>query len=271
MVKKGDTLIEVTLAVGIFSMIAIAVVSVMNSGTSGAQTALEATLTREEIDAQAEALRFIQNSAANGDERYNSLWKEIVSNAIDFTGTTYPPGSKESIFQFAPETCGDLYDNKTDTDNFSTAISQKAFIINTHGLGNFSNTDFTTLNSTEQNTAIENIFVTVNENNLGEEGIFSEASTYPHLIFTSASGSNSDSNSDSGALSDETNYNQLSKAEGIYIVAIKDKGTNIGGDNKDNKSAFIDFYIRTCWYGSNDQTPSTISTIIRLHDPNVME
>lgn len=266
MVKKGDTLIEVTLAVGIFSMIAIAVVSVMNSGTSGAQTALEATLTREEIDAQAEALRFIQNSAANGDERYNSLWKEIASNAIDFTGTTYPPGSKESIFQFAPETCGDLY--KTDTDNFSTAISQKAFIINTHGLGNFSNEDFTKLTDTEKDQAINNIFVTV-EGHLGEEGIFSEASTYPHLIFKESSTSDSNSDSDSGVLSDETNYDQLSKAEGIYIVAIKDKeGTNIGGVDK---SAFIDFYIRTCWYGSNDQTPSTISTIIRLHDPNVME
>ena len=32
MVKKGDTLIEVTLAVGIFSMVAIAIVAVMSGG-----------------------------------------------------------------------------------------------------------------------------------------------------------------------------------------------------------------------------------------------
>lgn len=268
MVKKGDTLIEVTLAVGIFSMIAIAVVSVMNSGTSGAQTALEATLTREEIDAQAEALRFIQNSAATGDARYQALWKKITGNAIDFSGTTYDSDAEQSITQFAPITCDSLYDNNE--NNYSAAIGQKAFIVNTHGLGNFSNEDFTKLTDTEEDQAINNIFVTV-EGHLGEESIFSEASTYPHLIFkeSSTSDSNSDSDSDSGVLSDETNYDQLSKAEGIYIVAIKDKeGTNIG---EGKKSAFIDFYIRTCWYGSNDQTPSTISTIIRLHDPNVME
>ena len=60
--KRGDTLIEVMLAVGIFSMVAVAVVAVMSGGTSSAQTALETTLAREEIDAQAEALRFIQAS-----------------------------------------------------------------------------------------------------------------------------------------------------------------------------------------------------------------
>ena len=60
--KRGDTLIEVMLAVGIFSMVAVAVVAVMSGGTSSAQTALETTLTREAIDAQAEALRFIQSS-----------------------------------------------------------------------------------------------------------------------------------------------------------------------------------------------------------------
>ena len=37
MVKKGDTLVEVTLAIGIFSMIAIAVASVMGGGTAGAE------------------------------------------------------------------------------------------------------------------------------------------------------------------------------------------------------------------------------------------
>ena len=62
MVKKGDTLIEVLLAVGIFSMIAISVVAVMSGGTSSAQTARETTLAREAIDAQAEALRFIQTA-----------------------------------------------------------------------------------------------------------------------------------------------------------------------------------------------------------------
>ena len=49
--RVGDTLVEVTLAIGIFSMVAIAVVAVVSGSTSGAQSALETTVTREQIDA----------------------------------------------------------------------------------------------------------------------------------------------------------------------------------------------------------------------------
>ena len=85
MVKKGDTLIEVLLAVGIFSMIAISVVAIMSGGTSSAQTALETTLAREEIDAQAEALRYIHSSYINEKNSDNAslssvaLWRRITN------------------------------------------------------------------------------------------------------------------------------------------------------------------------------------------------
>ena len=48
--KRGDTLIEVTIAIGIFSMIAIMAVLVVNTSISGTQAALENTVTREEIN-----------------------------------------------------------------------------------------------------------------------------------------------------------------------------------------------------------------------------
>ena len=60
---RGDTLIEVLLAVSIFSMLAIGVITVMSQGTHAAQRALEITLVRQQIDAQAEALRAAQQSA----------------------------------------------------------------------------------------------------------------------------------------------------------------------------------------------------------------
>ena len=66
MIKKGDTLIEVCIAIGIFSLVAIGVASVMSSGTAGSQTALETTITRKEIDAQGDALRFIHESYISG-------------------------------------------------------------------------------------------------------------------------------------------------------------------------------------------------------------
>ena len=81
MIKKGDTLVEVTIAIGIFSLIAISVASVMNSSSSGAQLSLETTLAREEIDTQAEAIRFIHNAytthkeTSDNAQSLTSLWK----------------------------------------------------------------------------------------------------------------------------------------------------------------------------------------------------
>ena len=82
--RKGDTLIEVAFAIGIFSLVAITVVAVISASTSAAQASLETTLTREDIDSQAEALRFIHDSYINGiqsaktgDNKYENLWKRI--------------------------------------------------------------------------------------------------------------------------------------------------------------------------------------------------
>lgn len=60
--SRGDTLIEVLFAIAIFSLVAIGGLAIMNQGTSTAQRALEITLVRNEIDAQAEALRFMNAS-----------------------------------------------------------------------------------------------------------------------------------------------------------------------------------------------------------------
>ena len=139
MIKKGDTLIEVTLAVGIFSMIAIAIVAVMSSGTSSAQTTLESTLTREEIDSQAEALRFLQSAYvaskdnADSNNRYVKAWKEIVKSSNEVTSDT----KEEDLVQFHPTDCAELYN--VSNDNY--IANQKAFVIDTHALGDFENAD----------------------------------------------------------------------------------------------------------------------------------
>lgn len=56
---KGDTLVEVLFAVTVFSMVAVGGLAIMNQGTAAAQRSLEISLVRSEIDAQAEALRFL--------------------------------------------------------------------------------------------------------------------------------------------------------------------------------------------------------------------
>ena len=234
MVKKGDTLIEVTIAIGIFSMIAIGVASVMSSGSSGSQTALETTLAREEIDVQAEALRFIHSARisnqGNTTNSYDEIWRRITENAIGGDSL------EESTAQFAPETCHTLYDD-------NKLASQHAFILNPKALASGDDAVFLASDATGA-------------------AKFVATSTYPRLIY----GSSAD---DSGSLiaSDGT---ELFQAEGIYIVPVRDSGTNIVGYD-DAQPAFYDFYIRTCWYGTDNERPSTISTVIRLYDPPTIE
>lgn len=60
--QAGDTLIEVLFAITIFSMVVVATLSLMNQGTAAARRSVETTLVREQIDGQAEALRFMHES-----------------------------------------------------------------------------------------------------------------------------------------------------------------------------------------------------------------
>lgn len=251
MVKKGDTLIEVTLAIGIFSMIAIAITAVMSSGTSGAQTALETTLTREEIDTQAEALRFIQTAYAvdknAADQRFPNLWKQIRDGAITDIDK-WTEERRTAVLQYSPTTCDDLYNNND--------IKNHAFIINPRQLGTF------TSSTTDLAKGIKSVYIS----KLDRPNDLTKASIYPRLVFSGISATAQD------ALITDNESNQLYRAEGIYVIAVKDSGTTeiAGGfgPNTEKTSAYYDFYIRTCWYGTDANEPSTISTVIRLYDPD---
>jgi prepilin-type N-terminal cleavage/methylation domain-containing protein len=60
--NRGDTLIEVMFAIAVFSLVAVGAISIMNQGADTAQRALEIALVRQQIDAQAETLRFLNAS-----------------------------------------------------------------------------------------------------------------------------------------------------------------------------------------------------------------
>lgn len=59
---NGDTLIEVLFAVAVFSLIVVVALSIMNQGITASQRALEITQVRQEIDSQAETLRFLHEA-----------------------------------------------------------------------------------------------------------------------------------------------------------------------------------------------------------------
>ncbi|HRQ97915.1 MAG TPA: hypothetical protein PK265_01130 [Candidatus Saccharibacteria bacterium] len=119
---KGDTLIEVLFAVSVFSLVAVGGISIMNQGSAASQRSLEITLVRQQIDSQAETLRFLNSS-------YVSAYS---------TGATYPAGTPAGQWQ-------QIRDNikssgAKDASSFGVGSGDcpvsppdGSFIMNTHG------------------------------------------------------------------------------------------------------------------------------------------
>ncbi|MDB5177336.1 MAG: exported protein of unknown function [Candidatus Saccharibacteria bacterium] len=92
--QRGDTIVEVLFAVTVFSMVAVAGLSLMNQGTAMSQRSLEIGLVRDQMDAQADALRYVHNAyianiSASG-AKTTDVWQDVsakhaVRNAQDFS------------------------------------------------------------------------------------------------------------------------------------------------------------------------------------------
>ena len=260
--RHGDTLIEVALAIGIFSMVAIAVVAVVSGSMSSAQSALELTITREEIDAQAEALRFIQTSyIASGDTnfanntKYAELWHAITERAKEPT---------EEILKYNPGSCAELYDNNGKSGKLNR---QGAFVINTRNLGYEINGGIVNNGideGIENNETVKIGDILIKPEQDGD-GNFYPATTFPRLTYNNMSINDS--------LLDRDNSRELDRVEGIYVVPVRDNHTTTIVDKDsidDDVSAYYDFYIRTCWFATGAKRPSTISTVIRLYNPDAI-
>lgn len=72
--ESGDTIVEVLLAIAVFSAVAVATLILMHRGVLLAQQSLEVTLVRQQIDAQADLLRYVHARAAAGDLPARGVW-----------------------------------------------------------------------------------------------------------------------------------------------------------------------------------------------------
>lgn len=191
--QTGDTLIEVLFAVTVFSLVAVGSLSIMNQGTATAQRSLEITLVRQEIDAQAETLRFIHDS-------YIAAYPNIVvgTPAAQWTAIIAKSNGITQASVFG--TC-------------LTTLPSSDFIINAKTA------------TLETNPTI----------------LTSSVPTYSQLRY------------------DTLMPTVLLKAEGIWVEAVRSVATNRTGS--------VDFHIRACWQSSNQTTPMTLGTIVRLYEP----
>jgi prepilin-type N-terminal cleavage/methylation domain-containing protein len=106
---RGDTLIEVLFAVAVFSLVAVGALSIMNQGTASAERSLEITLVRQQIDAQAETLRYLNAAFIAGAAVGTTEWQKIqaVSN-------------------------NNLQANDYNSSSCEVPDSNKVFVLNTH-------------------------------------------------------------------------------------------------------------------------------------------
>lgn len=226
--QRGDTIIEVLFAITVFSLVAIGGMSLMSQGTAMAQRSLEIGHVRQQIDAQADALRYL-NKAYVADYGKNGvateIWKMVVADhAVD----------KAQCFDavIGNTNCGLAMPNENRGKCHLPADSEKPFALNLTKLG---------LNS---NGAVEDPTIPVrnvsdyNPSNDPAE----EQPTYARIRY------------------DLPNV----IAQGIWIQAVRSATDNTDGVTR---PGFYDFHIRACWQTPGQSTPVTLGTIVRLYEP----
>lgn len=268
--RRGDTLIEVMLSISIFALVAMITINMMNDGINTAQRTLEAEMARNEIDAQAEALRFIHNSYVSerqkteSDSQFRKMWKKLTSNAIRPSMTAEDLADKADGKSFDindMNSCEEPYQSQAHLDRY------RAFVLNTRLIlpELSSNGNFKYLGRSY--SALSDSMIVFRNGVNGNK--LQAPSLYPRIIYSKlkstaigGAANNVDGNLDEG----KDIYNDISAAEGIWVNAVSnvDNATKTGAD-------YYDFYIRTCWHAAGQRVPSTITTVIRLYNPEVME
>ncbi|MBR2589229.1 hypothetical protein IKE84_02730 [Candidatus Saccharibacteria bacterium] len=273
--RRGDTIIEVAFAIAIFSLVAIISIAVMNAGLQTAEASMEVTVARNEIDAQAEAIRYIHNSFTLERElpvqnqEYRDLWYKLSrdSNATSNPGMVNSP---ENLPALAVNSCSEIY-NRGNQASILNSSRIRAFIMNTRVIDP---QDQTFMPSSSISRKIEEIVVATNK----YPQRFSETLLYPRVIYTNnralADNGNIGSNNTADEVyEDDDSFRYVAKAEGIWVIAVRDKTDSANSSaNKNNViPEFYDFHIRTCWTAPGRARPSTIGTIIRLYNPELVE
>lgn len=262
--KRGDTIIEVMFAFAIFTLIAIITITMMNLGLAASERSLELVTARNELNAQAEALRFIHSSYISeltlperGSltpeqinqgvkyQQYKDLWDTLIGNTMHGSCSAEETAADGCFdIEYPLSQCETVYANEK-----RQLINNHAFVLNTRQLLSPLST------SGMNNSAI----IYARE----DPEVFVEPTLNARLLYT---GDNplSDGTSDD-RISSLNNYTHLARAEGIWVVGVSGPTTNTG--SSDPQPQYYDFYIETCWYGSGNAVPTSLDAVIRLYNP----
>lgn len=91
--QRGDTLVEVLMSIVVLGVVIVGAVTLMTRGLQSAQTALEHSETRQEVNSQLEMLKYLRDQyAVDPASTDATTWNSIIStnnaNAFDYNGCT---------------------------------------------------------------------------------------------------------------------------------------------------------------------------------------
>ena len=269
--KKGDTIIEILICFSVFTMITLISVGLMNRNLSLIQGTLEVSMARNEIESQAEAIRFIHNSYLAERElvrdehadpskwqEYRDLWQRLASaeNGLN--------NNPVKISQYNERSCSQYYDLAGATGDVHSIFTDKAFVVNTRKIDP-RNPDNTIISARQH------------------QNLFQETSLFPRMIFSNSPRVGESNGNDSSGNINELKtgdnaylapiYNTPYRIEGLWVIGTRDmtmfSNPAVVDDHEMDKQPpeYYDFHIRSCWYGPGRSIPTMISTIIRLYNP----
>lgn len=246
--KRGDTIIEVMFAIAIFGLVAILSIASMNRGVITAETTLETTTAREELNAQAEALRFMHISLDAGGM---DLWNELTRGAISADAAQKSGLTNLAEYIVTPDAnglvgCDKIYESTDGPEGKVPLEYINAFVINTRKF----------------NVSVANqAYFGYNDGNNSDK--FQASPLGARILWTT-----DDTENGSNVLSDTGitlgDYSEIEKVEGIWAFAVKSSESSQADSSK---PLYYDFYVEACWYGSGAKTPTVLDTVIRLNNP----
>lgn len=136
--SRGDTLVEMVLAFAIFSVAGVAAIAIMNRGLSLSQHSLETTLVRQQMDGQAEIIRYLRDTA-------DPLWTTIKDHAANTKVATLSPSTcpratdiaavgsgRNGFFIARDESTGAFLVHDIDATNFTQPATYARIDASTH-------------------------------------------------------------------------------------------------------------------------------------------
>jgi type II secretory pathway pseudopilin PulG len=94
--QSGDTIIEVMFAFAIFALVAVSSLTIMNQGIAAAQRSLEITLVRAQMDAQAEAIRYVHQAYVAAYQKDGAAPIGVAAEWPKMTSKTTGKGAEEA-------------------------------------------------------------------------------------------------------------------------------------------------------------------------------